>query len=338
MQPDISKITIGDNVNQIIKLINELVLQPRLKALEWSKITKQTPNMKIGYPGQHLASLVLGMEGCRTGARGNDIVDGSEVKSCSRVDASDKCLSCGEKISRSEMVCSECSSPKIARDNTSKWLFTIRDENDLKVLTKDLDRVVLVLADYPEFEHGNFDDIQFQVFEIWTASPRNATFTKLMESYYNDIYKIHKTNNSAKTPAPKNFWPYSYQFYKCNPIKVFSCIVKDANINPKIENIYYVEPNVDRNTLASEVMPSMILTKTEVEALGLMIENAPPELLQSKLAPNKTIKDLHAVVHSRPFSKVKFSSILPYFDEELRDYLPLRISKGFEITTKHVRK
>jgi hypothetical protein len=52
----------------IEKLIRELVLEPRLNALEWSKITKQTPNMKIGYPGQHLASLITGVQGVRTGA------------------------------------------------------------------------------------------------------------------------------------------------------------------------------------------------------------------------------------------------------------------------------
>ena len=70
MKPKNELVTISDNINLIKKLISELVLNPRLKALEWSKLTKQTPNMKIGYPGQHLASLVVGMEGTKTGARG----------------------------------------------------------------------------------------------------------------------------------------------------------------------------------------------------------------------------------------------------------------------------
>ena len=59
MKPKTELITITDNETKIVKLLQELVLQPRLLALEWSKITKQTPNMKIGYPGQHLASLYL---------------------------------------------------------------------------------------------------------------------------------------------------------------------------------------------------------------------------------------------------------------------------------------
>ncbi|WP_293924776.1 MamI family restriction endonuclease [Sphingobacterium sp. UBA6320] len=337
MQPNINLVTIDNNINLIKKLIHELVLQPRIKALEWSEITKQTPNMKIGYPGQHLASLVTGMQGCKTGARGNDIVDGSEVKSCSRVDASDKCNNCGEKLSRAEVICSVCGSDKITRDNTSKWLFTIRNENDLKVLTKDLDRVILVLADYPDFHINNFDDIQFQVFEIWNNSERCKEFTNLMTNYFNNIYQVHRGKNSAKTPAPKNFWPYSYQFYKCNPIKVFSCIVKNANKKPIIEDIFHIDPKQDRSDLSSELMPSNILSKEEVPALVEMLKTVPKNLLEKRLVVGKTIKDLTEIVSARTFSKTKISQILPYIDEELREYLPLRLDKTFEIKTKHKR-
>ena len=83
MKPEAKYITISDNKNRIEQLLMELVLEPRIKALVWSQITRQTPNMKIGYPGQHLASLITGVEGSRTGARGDDLVDGTEVKSCS---------------------------------------------------------------------------------------------------------------------------------------------------------------------------------------------------------------------------------------------------------------
>jgi hypothetical protein len=88
MQPNQKFITIADNRDQIIRLLQELVLQPRINAIKWSDITKQTPNIKIGYPGQHLVSLITGVEGERTGARGKDLADGSEVKSCSRIDQS----------------------------------------------------------------------------------------------------------------------------------------------------------------------------------------------------------------------------------------------------------
>jgi hypothetical protein len=51
MLPKKELITIHNNKKLIEKLLIELVLEPRIKALEWSAITKQTPNMKIGYPG-----------------------------------------------------------------------------------------------------------------------------------------------------------------------------------------------------------------------------------------------------------------------------------------------
>ena len=105
MIPKKELITISDTKSKIEKLLMELVLEPRLKALEWSSITKQTPNMKIGYPGQHLASLITGIEGARTGARGDDLRDGTEVKSCSRVDQLDTCSSCKNKVLRIESVC-----------------------------------------------------------------------------------------------------------------------------------------------------------------------------------------------------------------------------------------
>src|SRR5579862_2669032 len=120
MQPNKALITIKDNKKKIIKMLQELVFEPRLKAIEWSRLTLQTPNMKIGYPGQHLASLITGMTGERTGARGNDIVDGSEVKSCSRIDQVDTCLECGSTVARSETKCSNCGSENIKRNNDSK--------------------------------------------------------------------------------------------------------------------------------------------------------------------------------------------------------------------------
>lgn len=94
MQPNTSLITIDRNLEKIEQLLNELVLQPRINALKWSEITKQTPSIKVGYPGQHLASLITGIPGDRTGARGHDLIDGSEVKSCSRIDQLDKCSNC----------------------------------------------------------------------------------------------------------------------------------------------------------------------------------------------------------------------------------------------------
>lgn len=335
MQPNKLLISITNNELLIKKLLYELILEPRLKALEWSKITKQTPNLKVGYPAQHLASLVLGMEGTKTGARGNDIVDGSEVKSCNRVDQLDTCANCGEKVLRIETICPNCNSNKVKRMDDSKWLFTIRSENDLNVLLEDVKRVVLTVADYPYFSENNFDELRFQVFEIWTQSPRNKHFKTLMSNYYHKIYLTHKTRNPNKTPAPKNFWPFSYQFYMCNPIKIFSCIVKNANRNPHIEIEKYIYPNVDRSPLPSEDMPSYLLNQEEWR---IILQKIPNDLLIKYLNSKNLDKLLNEQQQIKPNLK-NMATLLPYISEEIRHYLPLRdTDKITEIKLPYQRK
>lgn len=102
MQPNTRLIRIPNGISLVPQLLSNLFIEPRKKAVEWSRITQQTPNMKVGYPGQHLVSLITGMPGERTGARGNDLIDGSEIKSCSRVDQVDECLECKNKVLRIE--------------------------------------------------------------------------------------------------------------------------------------------------------------------------------------------------------------------------------------------
>lgn len=267
--PDARYIKIDNNRDLIINLLDELVLSPRVKALEWSNITKQTPNMKIGYPGQHLASLITGVLGSRTGARGDDLEDGSEVKSCSRVDQLDTCKDCSNKVLRIEDTCPHCGSHNIKRMDDSKWLFSIKTQNELDLLTKDIDRVLLTIADYPNFSSNNFDVIRFQAFELWNNNPRHTHFSTIMENYYNKIFLEHIKKNPNKTPAPKNFWPYSYQFYLCNPVKVFEATVENANTTPQISLDLLVEPRTDRSSLESEQMPSSLLNMEELKVLAL---------------------------------------------------------------------
>lgn len=321
MQPKSELITISDNENKILSLLQELVLLPRLKALEWSKITKQTPNMKIGYPGQHLASLITGMEGSRTGARGDDLIDGTEVKSCSRVDQLDTCNNCGNKVLRIEVTCPHCGSDNVKRMDDSKWLFSIKSEAELKLLTVDIDRVFITIADYPHFNTGNFDIIRFQAFEIWNRTERHKHFTTLMTNYYNKIFLEHISRNASKTPAPKNFWPFSYQFYLCNPVKVFNCIVKDANSNPTITIDHYIQPNADRSLLTPEKMPTARIEKHELRNL---INTVPEYLISAQIVNGTTYAQLVEAINSvKPNVKLILEA-LPFIDEGTRNFLNLR--------------
>lgn len=327
MQPNPKFITITDNTEKIKMLLEELVLQPRINAIKWSSITRQTPNIKIGYPGQHLASLITGIKGEGTGARGNDLIDGSEVKSCSRIDPLDKCLDCERPVSRIEIVCPNCNSSNIQRTNDSKWLFGIRNEEELNLLTKQVQRVVLILGDYPNFENNDFETLRFQAFEIWPQNKRNFRFTEIMTNYYKKIYLGHKKKNIEKNPAPKNFWPYQYQFYMCNPILTFSCLVSNANTKPKIDIQYYLDPSADRNKQEAVLMPAKILNEQEI---NLIFRKADKSDLV-KVIKKSHFDNLKKIKH---LSLKEKQEMFIGISEELRKVLPLRdtdkisVSKG----------
>ena len=247
----------------IREFLSEVILEPRKSILKWSKITKQTPNIKIGYPAQHLVSLITGIEGTRSGARGSDVSDKSEVKSCNRVDQVDTCEECKGKVLRTEKSCNHCGSNNIEHKNDSKWLFTIRSEEELNKLVN-TDRIILTIFDYPNFDSDDFDSIRIRVFEIYPKKERHCKFKDIMVEYYNNIYERNRTKNPKKVPAPKNFWPDSYQFYLCNPIKIFECNISSFNDSPIIENVMYLDPNLSRDSIVSENLPKKLLTKKEL--------------------------------------------------------------------------
>ncbi|KQN34423.1 hypothetical protein ASE92_12555 [Pedobacter sp. Leaf41] len=337
MKPNPKLITIDDNKAKISILLKELVLDPRLKALGWSNVTKQTPNMKVGYPGQHLASLITGIEGSRTGARGDDLRDGTEVKSCSRVDQLDTCKACKEKVLRVEKVCSVCGSEDIRRMDDSKWLFSIRSEDELALLTKTVDRIFLTIADYPRFSSGNYDTIRFQAFEIWNSDPRHKHFASLMTNYYLKMFLEHKKLSANKTPAPKNFWPYSYQFFLCNPVKVFECVVTDANTKPIIDITHYIEPHVDRSDIASEMMPTSILNPEEL--YSVILSNSPDDI-NTQLIEGFDYDGLVTLMNSGQSKDIReIKKALPYIDESTRTCLSLRDTDKISVAkTPYLRR
>lgn len=315
MLPNQTKLTLGNNEELIKDLLSDLVINPRLQLMKWSKITHQTPNIKIGYPGQHLSSLISGVEGDRSGARGHDLRDGTEVKSCSRIDQLDKCLKCGSPVARMEAECSTCGSSKVKRNNDSKWLFSVRSAEEANQLTSQLDRVMLLIGDYPNFDAGDYETLRYQAFEIWPKHTRCKRFGEIINNYYEKIYLEHRRKNASSNPAPKNFWPYQYQFYMCNPIKTFSCTITNSTTSPSIEIELFVDPALDRADITSEVMPAKILKEEE---LDLILTSATDEELTACLMPGVTIKEL------RLLSFKKKSELIAGIDENLRAYLPLR--------------
>jgi len=65
------------------KFIEEVIL-PQWKQLgSWNKLTSQTSQLDFGYLSQHLVSILSGIEGNNQRGKGDDLKDGSEVKSAS---------------------------------------------------------------------------------------------------------------------------------------------------------------------------------------------------------------------------------------------------------------
>lgn len=262
-------LTVDTSEDAISQFLQDAVLTPRLALLKWSMVTKQTQNMRVGYPFQHLSSLLTGVEGERTGARGNDLRDGSEVKSCSRADQVDKCKKCKNNVARMEKLCENCGSDQIKRNNDSKWLFAIKTQAELDLLVDQIDRVLLMIADYPNFDAGDYGTVEIKAYEIWPKESRHAQFKKIMTNYYNNIYLAHRQKNPKKgNIAPKNFWPYSYQFFLCNPIKTFCATIEDYNGEPSLTIDDWVKPSADRALISPEPMPVDLLVNDEVSMVS----------------------------------------------------------------------
>ena len=68
--------------------------------------------------------------------------------------------------------------------------------------------------------------------------------------------------------APKNFWPYSYQFYLCNPVKTFQSTIEDFNTDPIIKIDRWIEPTEDRSKYQADPMPKALLSDSELELIG----------------------------------------------------------------------
>lgn len=316
MRPDVSKITISDNLEKIRQFIEEIIVVPKQSLKKWATITNQTPAAKIGYIGQHLASLITGVPGTGSGARGDDLADGSEVKSCNKIDQVDKCRVCGERVMRFEEECPKCGSSEIERKDDSKWLFSIRDEHELnQYLT--MDRVVLILMDYPGFKQCNYKDIRITSYEIYPREERMKVFGELITNHYENIY-LPKLKDKLKT-NPMNLHPSLIQFYKCNPIQTFSCVIKDIDTNPiiEIDETAYIAPSVERDSMFNPIpMPSGLLKQQEWDILFRKADYA------KEIAPLLVQPISQREIKTVPYKQLPL--YLPFLDEKLRNYIPLR--------------
>lgn len=209
------------------KLISDLYIDLRNRVNKWASITHQTAQARMGYVGQHLVSVVTGFPGGKSGARGHDLLlpDGefAEIKTCYRVDQLGKCNACNASIAGIEPECSKCGSTDIRRNDDSKWLIGIRnDEEFAKILEPK--SYYLVLFEFVDL--ASPDTIRSS---IWEVDPKSPGFAYCMVDYRMNI----QPNSSSK--APFNLWPYSLKFCLMHPLLIYRSTISLAEDSIRTE-------------------------------------------------------------------------------------------------------
>lgn len=245
---DKDRYTLKVSEDMLKECIRDLYLNPKKAIRKWSQITNQTAQGKFAYPSQHLASLITKVKGKGTAARGDDLADGSEVKSCSRADQLSECKDCGSGVLVWETKCGACGSLRIKRKTDSHWIFSIKSEYELKLLldkTK-IPRIILILFDNKEVGK---DDIRLRA---WVVDQSVQYVQDFFKNYFYENYQ------KKEEPAPCNLHPLKYDFYMMRPTLIF-----EANIDIKKNKVNIVFWNLDNPK--KELMPFSILKKEQIK-------------------------------------------------------------------------
>lgn len=86
----LSVLSIDERKELATQLLEEQVSEQREKLNHWSTITAQSSQIDTGYIAQHLVSLQTQIAGQGMRGKGDDLCDGSEVKSANFLDSLDK--------------------------------------------------------------------------------------------------------------------------------------------------------------------------------------------------------------------------------------------------------
>lgn len=286
---------IDNSKENIVQMIKDLFITPRDLMNKWSSITNQTAQVRLAYPGQHLASIITGLPGVGTAARGDDLIDGTEVKSCSRADQLGICKNCSARVMRHITTCPSCGSTDIEIKEDSHWIFSIRSEEELNLLFN-LPRILLILFDR---DTENFIQVR-----VWQVNPK-IEYVKLFFSDYflNNFQK--KFKRGERKIAPCNLHPLKYDFYMMNPILIFHAVIVEDDVSIK----YY-----DLNNKKSEDMPSYLLN---IEEWKLILKTLPKTFKKLKSKKELSEKISYIDENQRILLKMRIKKI----KKNLTDYI-----------------
>ena len=184
----------------IEKLLWDIYLSYRINLMKWSEVTRQSAIVDPEFLSMHLVSIFTGIPGTGTAARGLDLSDGSEVKSCSRAEQLGRCRRCGNPVMPFEEKCRSCGSRDIERKFDSHWIFSLRTEEEVEKLLS-TPAIYLVLFDYEDMEKRDIIRVR-----IWLLNPKDKFVQLFFRDYYFEEY-YKKKIDEGKTPAPCNLHP-----------------------------------------------------------------------------------------------------------------------------------
>jgi len=288
----------------IKECLHDLYIEPRRSLFEWSEITGQTPQVRLAYPGEHLASIITGVEGAGTAARGDDLSDGTEVKSCSRADQLSECNNCGGKVLVWQEECSECGSEDINIKTDSHWIISITSRKELNLYLDRVPRVILMMFDR---ESHDTDEIRLRA---WTVDPNQWYYRAFLTDYFENNYQV-KSN-----PAPCNLHPEKYDFYMMEPHLIFH-----ADIDIEDDEVYIEYWDVDDPK--KEPMPTNTANLDQLEDLFSEEElhDRVMDLPQEKRMEYLNSRDRSKLVK---LQKKDYVELFPHIPEEKRGDLKMK--------------
>ena len=116
----------------------------------------------------------------------------------------------------------------IEKKDDSKWLLTIKNENDFKnMINPSLYFFVLF-----EFEDINSLYNENIIASIWTVNPKNIGFYLCILDYYQNIL------SNSPSRAPFNLWPYMLKFHLMQPKLIYRSIISESEVTTTIFEDY----------------------------------------------------------------------------------------------------
>jgi hypothetical protein len=143
MAPNTPLLSLSSNDRQRLarELVEELLVQERERLHKWRALTNQPAQIDTGYVAQHLVSILVRVPGGGFRGKGDDLADGSEVKSANFLDSFD------------------------ARGATSpRWNFTIKQLTELRKYL-DAPRLFVASIDVPPGQAQAIAAFELQCFD-----------------------------------------------------------------------------------------------------------------------------------------------------------------------------